>query len=96
MAGLSGDDEIEVVATPGEIRLRRANGRVIVEFTKSEAVALAAGKLETKAAEAALSRVRKLVAEQEKGTHHVWKKGYSEYPVDFRLQLAGFDESHHG
>lgn len=61
-AGLSGDEELEVVAGVGEIRLRRASGRLVVEFTKAEAAALASGKLETKAAETALDKVRKLVA----------------------------------
>lgn len=61
-AGLSGDEELEVVAVPGEIRLRRANSRFVVELTKSEATALATGKMDSKAAETALGKVRKLVS----------------------------------
>lgn len=62
-AGLTGDEEFEVVVGNGEIKLRRTSERVVVEFTKAEAVALAATQSETKAAESALNKVRKLVAE---------------------------------
>ena len=62
-AGLTGDEEFEVIAGGGEIKLRRSSERVVVEFTKAEAVALAATQSETKAAASALNKVRKLEAE---------------------------------
>lgn len=61
-AGFSGDEELEVSVAPGEIRLRRANGRFVVELTKGEATALATGRMDSKAAESALGKVRKLVS----------------------------------
>jgi len=59
-AGITGDDELEISATPGEIRLRRLD-RHLVELTEREAIALASGKFESKAAESALAKVKKLV-----------------------------------
>lgn len=64
-AGLTGDEEIEVIVGNGEIKLRRTSERVVVEFTKAEAAALAATQSETKAAESALNKVRKLVAAEQ-------------------------------
>lgn len=59
-AGFDGNEELEVVASLGEIILRRSRKRLVVEFTKSEATALATGKFDSKAGEAALEKVRKL------------------------------------
>lgn len=61
-AGLSGNEELEVTATPGEIRLRRAGGRLVLEITRPEANALAAGNFDSKAGESALAKVRKMLA----------------------------------
>ncbi len=48
-----------MAAKPGEITIRPSvRTGVIVEFTAAEAKALAAGKLDTKAGEAAMNKVR--------------------------------------
>lgn len=62
-AGLTGDEELEVTASRGEILLRKTKGGLTVEFSKAEATALAGRKFETKAGESALEKVRK-AAEQ--------------------------------
>lgn len=60
-AGLTGDEPLELVVRPGELRLRRAMACIAVEFTPAEATALAAGETATKAARAAQAKVRKLL-----------------------------------
>jgi len=65
-AGLTGEEEFELIVAHGEIKLRRATERVVVEFTKAQAVALAATQSANKDAEAALCKVRKLVVEEGK------------------------------
>ncbi len=58
-AGFGEGQELEVAAKPGEITIRPSiRTGVIVEFTEAEAKALAAGKLDTKAGEAAMNKVR--------------------------------------
>lgn len=59
-AGFSGDEELEVAAQEGEIMIRRTSVRLVVEFSKAEAEALAGEKLGTKAGKSALAKVRKL------------------------------------
>lgn len=60
-AGFTSEDPLEVTATPGEIRLRRASGHILVDLSRAEANALISGKLDSKAAASALGKVRKLV-----------------------------------
>ncbi|GEM_PF-1203317 len=62
-AGFSCDDELEIAASSGEIAIRRANIRLVVEFTKAEADALASDEMATKASKSALAKVRKLTEE---------------------------------
>ncbi len=62
-AGFTGDEALEVVASPGEIRLRRASGRIVIELTEAEANALAAGDMDAEAAVSALAKVRAMVTE---------------------------------
>ena len=61
-AGFEEGQELDVLASPGEIRIVPAvvNG-VTVSFTTAEAKALAAGKLDTKSGEAALNKVRRMI-----------------------------------
>lgn len=60
-AGFAADDQLEVTASAGEIRLRRAGGRLVLELTKAEAGALAEGKMDSKAGLSALAKARKLM-----------------------------------
>jgi len=64
-AGITADDELQVVATPGEIRLRSADGRLTLELTKVEADALAEGKMTSKAGLSVVAKVRKLVERED-------------------------------
>lgn len=58
-AGIDEGQRLEVSAKPGEITIRPSvRTGIIVEFTPSEAKALAAGKLDTKAGESALNKLR--------------------------------------
>lgn len=59
-AGLTADDELEVAVSAGEIRLRRADGRLTLELTKAEAMALADGKMDSKAGLSVVAKARKL------------------------------------
>lgn len=63
-ASLAGDEELELITFPGEIRLRRVSDRIVVQLTEAEAKALTAGNLETKAATTALAKVRALLGEE--------------------------------
>jgi len=60
-AGLTGDEELEVITANGEITLRKSRSGVPVEFSRTEAQALACGKYDTKAGQSALDKVRKAV-----------------------------------
>ena len=59
-AGLTGDEELEVITAHGEITLRKRSG-VPVEFSEAEAQALASGEYDTEAGQSALDKVRKAV-----------------------------------
>ena len=62
--GIGEGQELDVLAKPGEITIRPAiRPGVVVEFTALEAKALAAGKLDTKAGESALNKVRGSIKE---------------------------------
>lgn len=63
-AGLVGGEELEILAMPGEIRLRRTDGRIHVELTPAEAAALIKGETETRAAKRAIAKVSKAVEDQ--------------------------------
>jgi putative addiction module antidote len=65
-SGLKEDDELEIQATPGEIRIRRASSQLVVELTEPEAKALASGNVDTRAWHSAIAKVRRLV--EPKGT----------------------------
>ena len=66
-AGIDEGQELDVLAKPGEITIRPAiRTGVVVEFTALEAKALAAGKLDTKAGESALNKVRSLIEEDKR------------------------------
>jgi antitoxin component of MazEF toxin-antitoxin module len=61
-AGFTEGDELEVLVTPGEISIRPATAtKVFIEFTPAEARALASGKLDSKAGESAITKVRREV-----------------------------------
>jgi antitoxin component of MazEF toxin-antitoxin module len=61
-AGISEGQELEVIGTLGEIKIRPAAGNsVIVEFSAAEAKALAGGKLDSKSGESALNKVRRVM-----------------------------------
>lgn len=60
-AGFAPDDELEVTASAGEIRLRRTNGRLLVNLSRAEADALLACKMDSKDGLSALAKVRKLI-----------------------------------
>lgn len=61
-AGFEDGQELDVIASPGEIRIIPAVvSGVTVAFTTAEAKALAAGKLDSKSGEAALNKVRRLI-----------------------------------
>lgn len=61
-AGFTEGQELDVIASPGEISIRPALSEgVLVEFTLAEARALAAGKINSKPGEAALNKVRRIV-----------------------------------
>ncbi len=61
-AGFAEGEELDVVVSAGEITIRpAAPSRILVEFTPAEAKALASGKTDSKLAEAALNKLRRLV-----------------------------------
>ena len=60
-AGLTGDEELEIVTAHGEITLRKSRSGVPVEFSEAEAQALASGEYDTEAGQSALDKVRKAV-----------------------------------
>ena len=61
-AGFEEGQELDVLASPGEIRIVPAVvSGVTVSFTTAEAKALATGKLDSKSGEAALNKVRRLI-----------------------------------
>jgi antitoxin component of MazEF toxin-antitoxin module len=57
-AGFSGSEDLEITAATGELRIRRASGRLMLELTPLEAEALAAGKFESKAGKSAIAKIR--------------------------------------
>jgi antitoxin component of MazEF toxin-antitoxin module len=61
-AGISEGQELEVIAEPGEIKIRPASSNgILIELSSAEAKALATGKFETKSAESALNKIRRLI-----------------------------------
>lgn len=62
--GKAADGELAVIASAGEIKLQRADGRLTLELTKAEAGALAGGKMTSKAGLSVVAKVRKLVETQ--------------------------------
>lgn len=61
-AGFEEGQELDVLASPGEIRIVPAVvSGVTVSFTTAEAKALATGKLDSKSGEAALNKVRRII-----------------------------------
>lgn len=58
-AGFAEGEELEIIASRGEVTLRKANGSKLVEFNDAELTALAAGEFESKAGKSALGKVRK-------------------------------------
>jgi len=61
-AGFGEGQELDVLASPGEIRIVPAIvSGVTVSFTTAEAKALATGKLDSKSGEAALNKVRRII-----------------------------------
>lgn len=62
-AGFSGDEELQITAAPGEIRIRSAT-KILVELSRAEADALATGNLASKPAAAALNKIQTQVAGQ--------------------------------
>lgn len=61
-AGFRDGQELDVLVTMGEIKIVPTVGSgVTVSFTPAEAKALAAGKLDSKSGEAALTKVRRMI-----------------------------------
>lgn len=61
-AGFEDGQELDVLASPGEIRIVPAVvSGVTVSFSTAEARALADGKLDSKSGEAALNKVRRMI-----------------------------------
>ncbi|WIM05926.1 MAG: hypothetical protein OHM77_01130 [Candidatus Nitricoxidivorans perseverans] len=60
-AGFKGDDELEVAAVSGEIRIRHASSRLTIELTTAEAKALLEGATDTRAWKSAMNKVKKKV-----------------------------------
>jgi putative addiction module antidote len=63
-AGLSEGDELDIVASNGEIRIR-ALTNIVVEFSEHEAKALANGDFSSKHGDAALTKIRRALASRE-------------------------------
>lgn len=57
-AGFKEDDQLDIQAVPGEIQIRRASNRLVVELTQSEANALAEGNTKSRAWKSAMEKVR--------------------------------------
>jgi antitoxin component of MazEF toxin-antitoxin module len=57
-AGFKEDDQLEIQAVPGEMRIRRASNGLVVELTQSEANALAEGNTKSRAWKSAIEKVR--------------------------------------
>lgn len=60
-AGFSGNEELEITAVPGELRIRCASGQLLLEITPAEAEALADGKIESKAGKSVMVKIRRLL-----------------------------------
>ena len=60
-AGFSESDEVVLSASPGEIRIKRASGRQVLELSLAEIKALAAGSIDSKAGQTACAKARKLL-----------------------------------
>lgn len=60
-AGFTEADELEATASAGEIRLRRADGRLTLDLNKAEVTALADGNMSSKAGLSVLAKARKLI-----------------------------------
>lgn len=61
-AGFSESEELVVSAFPGEIRIKRAGGRQVLELSIAEVKALATGTIDSRAGQAACAKARKLLA----------------------------------
>lgn len=60
-AGFSEDDSLVVTSAPGEIKIRRAGGRQMLDLNEAEIKALAAGDVSSKAGKAVSAKARKLL-----------------------------------
>ncbi len=65
-AGFVDGQELDIVASPGEIKIvPAAFDGVLVPLTVAEAKALVAGRVDSKPGMAAVSKVRRLIGEEE-------------------------------
>lgn len=60
-AGFEDGEELEVVATPGELRIARLSSRITLDLTPDEAMALAAGNLTSKPSKSVLAKAKHLI-----------------------------------
>lgn len=60
-AGFEDDEELEVVATPGELRITRLSNRMTLDLTPDEASALATGNLTSKPGKSVLAKAKHLI-----------------------------------
>ena len=63
-AGFSEHDTLIVASTAGEIRIRRAGGRQVLDLSESEVRAVAAGDTTSKAGKAVAAKARKLLSDK--------------------------------
>ncbi len=62
-AGFSEDDALVVTSTAGEIKIRRAGGRQVLDLAEAEIRAIATGDTTSKAGKALAAKARKLLGE---------------------------------
>jgi antitoxin component of MazEF toxin-antitoxin module len=66
-AGFTEDDELIVSAVPGEIRITKAAGDLLLEISPLEAEALASGRLRTRIGRSAVAKLKALLASRPNG-----------------------------
>lgn len=62
-AGFSENDELIVASTAGEIKIRRAGGRQVLDLAEAELRAVASGDTTSKAGKAVAAKARKLLGQ---------------------------------
>lgn len=62
-AGFGENDVLVVTSAPGEIKIRRAGGRQVLELAEAEIRAVATGDMTSKAGKAAAAKARKLLGQ---------------------------------